>query len=91
MWPVMAEAMPVQHAPIHHAPIHHAPMHHAPMHHAPMHHPPMSSFDEGRKHGLKDMRPSGGDLRIGVEEEKLFIGGLLGWEEVNIEVFRRRW
>lgn len=82
----MAEAMPVQHAPIHHAPIHHAPMHHAPIHHAPM-----SSFDEGRKHGLKDMRPAGGDLRIGVEEEKLFIGGLLGHgrEEVNIDFFRR--
>lgn len=43
--------------------------------HAP-HTQQMSSHDEGRKNGVKDMRPSGGGL-----EEKIFVGGLP--EEAN--------
>jgi len=45
---------------------------HAP----PMHNKQMPSHDEGRKKGVKDMRPSGGGV-----EEKIFVGGLP--EEAN--------
>ena len=38
-------------------------------------HTQMPSHDEGRKNGVKDMRPTGGGV-----EEKIFVGGCLGSE-----------